>query len=454
MVDVGSSVYAFSDDKHSSTSIRFQPSTLRDHCKRMKTSASTCSQGSSFQVIVFRILWLSIMIVYFNVVWLTPLSTPPPTSILTLSSRGDLLEEALRDSTRQNKNATVRTQSTTATSEKPQRRILRPLPSFENGGVVLFHHIAKTGGITIRKTFDRRHGILMKRGRTRIGMIKDVIPDIKEMLGSNNTKFIRSPKKILFVELHGYDIPGLMTWSSKINSWRKLAAANNRSFFMFSLLREPISAQVSYFNFFNVPPCNGTWCLEQYHNATESDFLGALHPNNQCRSFVRFPQYGPPPNQTECNAAYDWILQNMDWIGTMEEMNTVTLPLLSHMLLGSATKIGEIKMHNVQQEKPNRIRVSDLSDAALQVVKNATALDQELYERLPRDYVLEQPGFWISRPAPVMQHWPSSSVFWQAIQAEDGESKIQTLPHARRRRRRTRGKTSSGSTIRWNNSNP
>ena len=78
-------------------------------------------------------------------------------------------------------------------------------------------------------------------------------------------------------------------------------------------------------------------------------------------------------------------------------------------------------MHNVQQEKPNRIRVSDLSDAALQVVKNATALDQELYERLPRDYVLEQPGFWISRSAPVVQHWPSSSVFGPLVQVKVGE---------------------------------
>jgi hypothetical protein len=334
------------------------------------------------------------MIAYSNFVWLTPSAQQ------TKSSSTNLLE-ILRDSTEQNGNGTATTLGATVPILKePQRRIRRPLPSFENGGVVLFHHIAKTGGHTIRRTFDRRHdGILMKRGRTRVGMIKDVIPDIKEMLGGDDTSLIRSKNKVVFVELHGWDIPGLMTRSGKIDSWRKLAAANNRSFFSFSLLREPVSAQVSHFNFFNVPPCAGKWCLEQYPNATESDFLGALHHNNQCRSFVRFPQYGPPPNRTECNDAYKWILQKMDWIGTMEEMNTVTLPLLSHMLLGNATKIGNITMHNVQQEKPNRIRASDLSDAALQVVKNATALDRELYERLPRDYVLEQPGFWISRPA-------------------------------------------------------
>ena len=92
----------------------------------------------------------------------------------------------------------------------------------------------------------------------------------------------------------------------------------------------------------------------------------------------------------------------MDWIGTMEELSTVTMRLLSHMLLGNETKIadrqsGEIQVHNVQQ-KPNRLRLGDLFEDAIRRVKAATALDQELYDRLSRDFHLEQPEFVVSRP--------------------------------------------------------
>jgi hypothetical protein len=246
----------------------------------------------------------------------------------------------------------------------------------------------------------------MKRSLDIIGLRGEVIPLITEILRGGARKFL-SEHKVLFLELHG-DVPGLMELNSEIQAWRQLAAAHNRSFFTFSLLREPASFHMSSFNFFNVPPCPHSWCLKQYPNATESDFLEALQPNNQCLYFVRFRRQGDsPPTLEECQAAYDWIIENMDWVGTTEAMNSVTIPLLSRMLLGHESRImdqdtGEITAHNVQT-KPNRFHQSDLSDGAIQFVENASAGDRLLYDRLSRDYILE-PGFIVSRPDPWALH--------------------------------------------------
>lgn len=366
----------------------------------MKNTRSR-SKGPSVPLI-FRIFWLLIVIAFSNFVWLVFLREngkkyPSLLSSHQMKSIPFSSAEKLYSTKRNGTTASANHVTGVSTS----RRIRQELPSFENGGVVLFHHLAKTGGITIRKNFGRmKDGILVRRSSDIIGLRGNAIPLVTEILGGGTSKF---KHKVLFLELHG-DVPGLMELDSEIQQWRQRSAAHNMSFFTFSLLREPISFHLSCFNFFNIPPCADSWCLKQYPNATESDFLEALQPNNQCLHFVRFRRHGdPPPTLEECHSAYDWILKNMDWVGTTEELNSVTIPLLSHMLLGHESKIintttGEITAHNVQT-KPDRFQQSDLSEGAIQFVQNASAGDRLLYEQLSRDYVLE-PGFIVSRPDP------------------------------------------------------
>jgi hypothetical protein len=366
----------------------------------------TSNKGSSSAPLIFRVFCLLIAIAFSNFVWLVIPSSSAAKKSTSTTAPSSPVDDPVLTLQSIRRNETTAPEQLTGALSAARKRIRQTLPSFENGGVVLFHHIAKTGGITIRKNFDRkRDGILMKRSLDITGLKRDVIPLVTEILRGRATKFLTKRRRVLFLELHG-DVPGLMELNAEIQQWRQLSAAHNTSFFTFSLLREPVSFHVSCFNCFHMPPCPHSWCLRQYPNATEHDFLEALQPNNQCLYFVRFRRYGDsPPTLDECQSAYDWILQNMDWIGTTEDMNNLTIPLLSHMLLGDASKIADttsgemIMSHNVQT-KPDRFRRRDLSEAAMQFVKNASAGDRLLYERLSRDYVLEVPGFIVSRPDP------------------------------------------------------
>ena len=190
------------------------------------------------------------------------------------------------------------------------------------GGVVIFYHVAKTGGTTIREYFHyllRNHhdkfiyyryknpyfegtwksskakrsesdgaadprnvdttSITNNATRTSTTtMMNCTIPiesyDFQlEMMDQLMKEFLVVPtpeqqpqmssppsprKPTLLMEIHDGP-PGLRSMESYLKKWRAIAEENNKPIFIFTLMREPTSYAISYYKFFHTG-CDEPWC--------------------------------------------------------------------------------------------------------------------------------------------------------------------------------------------------
>jgi len=150
----------------------------------------------------------------------------------------------------------------TADSFRPAKR---PLPSskrelprlYETGGLVVFLHIAKTGGSTIRDNFDKSSRFPNVKVARVLHEAKMEDDAIVHFVSSENTR-----NETLLLEFHGGRGQPLTMFQLHpyIHQWRSMAKANDKSLFVFTMLREPSSFYVSYFNFFKGPGCTWSWC--------------------------------------------------------------------------------------------------------------------------------------------------------------------------------------------------
>jgi len=194
------------------------------------------------------------------------------------------------------------------------------LPNFENGaagGVVLFYHVAKTGGTPIRTLFQNlarkddslgggnfrymrymnppspnNHAMPMKveadgcnpkpsltehcipnEDKNRLPMFDAIITDLltnRKIKNKENRK--NSPKQekeTLLLEIHGGS-PGLKDLSRYITKWRSHSQSNDnfRPFFAFTIVRDPTAHVMSYFNFYYSTRCDFQWCEREPNGHT------------------------------------------------------------------------------------------------------------------------------------------------------------------------------------------
>ncbi len=303
-----------------------------------------------------------------------------------------------------------------------------PKRSFQNGnmqkkgGTIIFYHVAKTGGSTVRSFFQSLHW----RDRSRFkysryvnsqnravhanvnvsmnnstcvppgtkqnkmeGSVQYLINAIKN--GNNNVTHLW--------EIHGGS-PGLDVVAPYISHLRKLSQEHNKTFFAFTMVREPLSYTESYFKFFHVN-CRQTWCEhKQYDRATEMNMLETAisHPNQQCfllkhsssvegmhPSFYNKCRVTPD----ECDTIYENMKDTLDWVGTTDQLSMDTLPLLKY-LVDDERGNNENGVRPVRNKKvAKKLPFEDsLSNRTLATLSNVTALDQNLYDRVKSDFVL------------------------------------------------------------------
>jgi hypothetical protein len=275
----------------------------------------------------------------------------------------------------------------------------RKLPTFDEGGVVLFFHVAKTGGTSIRTIFGDRSRIptvyLETVSNASTFLNRAILVD--RILTRNTTFDIG--KNVLFLETHGYQAPALPFMHTHIQRWRQMSAEHGTSFFAFTIIRDPVSYAVSYFNFFNAAPCALGFCPWPLFQPTEGNLVETTEANNQCLLMARdhwgiFMQKNrTAPTPQECDNVYDMLLQDMDWVGTTEMLSRETIPLLtlmlSHNMTLAKTALQKNNVMAATKTESSYVKRSSLHSSTVDYIRSMSYLDQELYNRVHRDFPLE-----------------------------------------------------------------
>jgi hypothetical protein len=267
-------------------------------------------------------------------------------------------------------------------------------PLFEDGGVVVFLHIAKTGGTSIRKNFGNFSHIDFKTLYT-MDQWKEASDTADRIL---TRKVSADKRRILFLEPHGMRAMGMPTLHQYLRRWKRFSNLHNTSFFAFTLVREPVSYAVSYFNFFNAKPCSIAKCPWKLYSASDENLLKTNRPDMQCMLLARdhwdiFMNDVHPEqvDKDECDDVYQTIRKEMDWVGTTDEMSAETIPLLTRMLAPNQTHTFDV-FNVIKATKPgSKIILSPeaLQPDTIESLRITSSNDQAIYEAVKRDFTLD-----------------------------------------------------------------
>jgi hypothetical protein len=94
------------------------------------------------------------------------------------------------------------------------------------------------------------------------------------------------------------------------------------------------------------------------------------------------------------------VTKQLDWVGTLEKLQTKTLPLLTQMLPGTAEMGLQRKPANVMTDKIlnqteanyflSMLHRDNLSAQVVEQVRKSLMLDQELYNRVAETFTFEK----------------------------------------------------------------
>ena len=254
---------------------------------------------------------------------------------------------------------------------------IKKLPSFDKGGLVFFLHIPKTGGTTIRKNLQNRTSHVLYQFVAGIGEYNQSQPFVDQYIRTSSPR--RRP--IIFLEVHGRDSPSLLQLQKTLLQWKRTASKANVPTFFFTILREPLSHAVSYFNFFHVDRPNRHF---RQVKSTEKNFLRLALYNPQCQ-FLSRGEYSlrekkkVQTTREECQQVQDALFETMDWVGTTDRMNDETLPLLARLLnlKGGTT----FESQRVSTKFANAsISKSRLSPLAIHTIEHMVSSDRKIYD--------------------------------------------------------------------------
>ena len=320
----------------------------------------------------------------------------------------------------------------------PTHRQQENLPDFTNGGIIVFYHIYKTGGSTVGKMLHEL-ARLDESKYLRFGMLRKDVQWERDCLGS--IEVASTSNKLMLLELHNEypapDFPSLVEMTPLLNKWRIEAHKQNLGFFAFTLVREPVQHALSFFNFFHVgwkanpqePP--DSWNPFNRLVPSEENFVKSFVGNRQCQmlgtdpeatlatpsDLVREEASSPPlpsynnnedPYDCHIDQVYDALFDSMDWVGTTENLQNETLPLLTKLILDEP-EVGlnteSFKVYKNFNGGYRGLSQKDLSKETIQHIQKETQLDRQLYNDVAKIFTLDGLGWKKHFPKPKIKKY-------------------------------------------------
>jgi hypothetical protein len=241
------------------------------------------------------------------------------------------------------------------------------------GGIIIFLHNPKTGGTTVREFLKSQvvspeeHYLETHKEKSWAATVKKI--DYYVRNGTNGSTII--------VEDHVY--PSIYrTLLPKLRNWREVAAHNTIPFFVFSMVREPLSLYISGFNYYKVQ--------NKKQDPTEENFLKYIDqdPNVQCKFFIHM---SCPPEKTDTRLAQlEIVVKAVDWITPTPQISTELLPLLAYMSKLPNRAVGIIQPKPFGPTPNQTLSVSQLSSDTIAKVAASSTIDQALYDLVTHRY--------------------------------------------------------------------
>lgn len=176
-----------------------------------------------------------------------------------------------------------------------------------------------------------------------------------------------------------------------IDRWRKNAKANGIPFFVFSIMRDPLGAYISIFNFFCAflgkaghVDCKGAYDVNHMIEVSPDN------PQSRWMCYATTLMLGSRYESTkdktidECGDLIGMLKRGMDWIGILSRFtDTIKLFELMGINLGNAKK-------NV---KKGAIKKKDLSLEAMKVITTKLTHDEHMLSWVETNYTLAKFGY-------------------------------------------------------------
>ncbi|GAX16540.1 hypothetical protein FisN_7Lu282 [Fistulifera solaris] len=249
------------------------------------------------------------------------------------------------------------------------------------GIVVIFYHIPRTGGTTLRANLEPF-----------LSVVRVAKPRDWDRAEERISRVFQGSGETLFVELHG-TIPGLAVLQEKIQQWRHQSAKSRVPLFTLTLVRDPVAFSRSYFLHFHHPKCQWNWCeRETYAQDKEENLLKTVIPNHQCQLLLlgqrenkkRRARLQQGVTTEQCRQELLPLLErDWDWVGTTETLATVTWPLLTKLLFKNE-KLA-LPMSRKNASKQNLNQTTQLASSTIHQIRQQSSFDEELYERVSRE---------------------------------------------------------------------